>query len=156
MMKQRTFLFIASLLTGVIFFLTSCTPESCFEETNAFLKAYFYSSLTEKPAPPDSLTIYGINMSSAKIYNKAVKKQSALIPLNASTGSCTFIIRINGIKDTVTFTYSSFPHLISKECGYTFYHTVDTPVHTNNSIEKIIIRKNPVTILNEENIRIFY
>jgi hypothetical protein len=155
-MKQKACFFAFSVIAGAILSAISCTPESCFEETNAFLKAYFYSSQTEAAAPPDSLTIYGLNMSSAKIYNKAVKKQSAMIPLNASTGSCTFIIRINGITDTVTFTYSSFPHLISKECGYTFYHNIDTSSYTNNSIEKIIIRKNPVTILNEENIRIFY
>ncbi len=156
MMKQKKLIFFASLLAGVILCLTSCTPGSCFEETNAYLKAYFYSFETRKALPPDSLTVYGLNMSSKKIYDKTLKKQPAYLPLNALSPNCSFIIRINGKTDTLSFTYTSYPHLISKECGYTFYHTIDTPVYSTNIINTIEVRKNTVTTLHDENIRIFY
>jgi len=156
MMKQRNYFFIASLFAGLIIYWTSCTPGSCFEETNAYLKVYFYSSATDKALPPDSLTVYGLNMTSKKIYDGAAKKQPAYLPLNPSTPDCTFIIRINGKTDTLSITYTSYAHLISKECGYTFYHTIDTPVFSRNTIDKIDIRKNTVTTLHDENIRIFY
>jgi len=156
MMKQRIFLFIASLFAGMIFFLTSCTPGSCFEETNASLKAWFYSSETDKILAPDSITVYGLNRNSKKIYNKTAKPQKILLPLDASSRNCSFIIRINGKTDTLTITYSTFPHLISKECGYTFYHSIDTPVYSKNKIKALTVRKATITTLSEENIRIYY
>jgi hypothetical protein len=148
-------LFIA--LSGLILFLISCGPESCFEETNAFVKVTFCLNSTGKAVAPDSLTLYGINMDQYKIYNKSLKVSSALIPLNSETDKSTFIIRINGISDTLEFSYTSYPHLLSKECGYTFYHTLDTdPVFTKNAIVKMNIDKRTITTINEENIRIFY
>jgi hypothetical protein len=136
--------------------LHACTPQSCFEETDAFVKASFYKEETGAIAPPDSLTLYGIDMESSRLYNKGSKIQPALFPLNAATGISIFIIRINGISDTLTFTYTSYPHLISKECGYAFYHTIDTPVVTKNLIKSVTLMKNNITTLNEENIRINY
>lgn len=156
MIKRTSLYLCATMLAGLISVLDSCTPESCYEETNAYLKAWFYSEETGNALPPDSLTVYGLNRSSFKIYNKAVKPQPALLPLDASSQSCSFIVRINGITDTVNFTYTPYPHLISKECGYTFYFSIDTPVYSHNIINAVRVRKNTVTTLDEENIRIFY
>jgi len=146
------------ILSGLILFLFSCTPESCLEETNAFGKAFFYLSKTNKPTSPDSLTLYGINMDTSKIYFKSIKVQPALIPLNTATAKCIYIIKINGITDTLYLAYTSYPHLVSKECGYAFYHNLisDSLTYTTNIIDSIDIRKNTITTINEENIRIFY
>jgi Family of unknown function (DUF6452) len=143
------------ILSGLILFLLSCTPESCFEETESFLKASFYNN--GKLQAPDSLTIYGLNMETNKLYDKVRKVQPALIPLNSATTNCVYIIRINGITDTLEFRYSSYPHLVSKECGYTFYHNLDTDrIFTKHAIVNIYIGKRNITTINEENIRIFY
>lgn len=142
------------ILPGTILFLLSCTQGSCFEETESYLKASFYknSILTA----PDSLTLYGLNTDST-IYNKTASIQPALIPLNASTESCVFVIQINGVADTIEFQYSSYPHLISKECGYTFYHHLDTvPKYTQHVIDTIYVSNKTITNLNVENLRIFY
>lgn len=144
------------VLSGLILLLLSCTPESCFEETESFLKASFYDNVTKNLHAPDSLTIYGLNMETNKLYNKTRSVQPALMPLNAATGNCNYIIRINGITDTLELWYSSYPHLVSKECGYTFYHNLDTLTYTTNAIDSIYRRKNNITTINEENIRIFY
>ena len=99
------------ILSGFVLLLISCTPGSCFEETESYLKASFYSGdETKILTAPDSLTIYGLNDTN-KVYNKATKVEHALLPLNASTPECTFIIKINGITDTIKFTYTSYPHL---------------------------------------------
>jgi len=144
------------ILSGLILFMLSCTPESCFEETKSFLKASLYDNITKKMQAPDSLTAYGLNMETNKLYNKAKKLQIALLPLNALTDNCAFIIKINGITDTLELWYSSYPHLVSKECGYTFYHNLDTLTYTTNAIDSIYIRKNIITTINEENVQIFY
>lgn len=143
-------------LSGLGLMLFSCTPLSCIEETEAFVKASLYDKLLNKLHAPDSLTMYGLDLDTNKLYNKTLNVQPALIPLNASTDSCTYIMRMNGITDTLKFWYNSYPHLISKECGYTFYHVLDSLAFTNHLIDTIIIRNRIITTINEENLRIFY
>jgi|ERR1035437_322492 hypothetical protein len=144
------------ILPGIILYMLSCTAGSCFEETESYIKASFYDNATTKLLAPDSLTLYGLNNDSM-IYNKSISVQPALIPLNSSTDSCTFVIQINGVNDTIVFKYSSYPHLISKECGYTFYHHIDTVRnYTKHLIKDIYTANSTITNLNVENIRIFY
>jgi hypothetical protein len=135
--------------------LASCTQGSCFEETESYLKSSFYSYGTRKLAVPDSLTLYGLNNDSL-IYNKSNKVQPALIPLNSAQDSCIFVIIINGVTDTIKFRYNSYPHLISKECGYTFYHHLDTVISKYHAIKEIKISNRTITNLNVENIGIYY
>lgn len=145
-------------LSALILFMLSCTPESCFEETESFLKVSFYNNVTKRLQAPDSVTIYGLNMETDSLYNETLNVQRALLPLNTVTGSCVFIIRLNGITDSVEFGYTSYPHLLSKECGYTFYHNLipDSLTYSTNAIDLIEIRKSKITTINEENIRIYY
>lgn len=143
------------ILPAIIMFMLSCTAGSCFEETESYLKASFYNKTNL--SAPDSLTLYGLNTDSL-IYNNTAGVQPALIPLNASKDSCTFIIIINGVADTIEFRYTSYPHLISKECGYTYYHLLDTALNKPgyHAIKKIYVSNKTITNLNVENIRIFY
>jgi hypothetical protein len=145
------------VLSGFFLLFYSCTPQSCFEQTNALVKATLYLN-NKGLLAPDSLTIYGLNMETNKLYDKSKSITIALLPLNASESHSTFIIKINGITDTLEFWYTSYPHLVSKECGYTFYHNLipDSTFYSNNIIDYVDIRNNNITTLNEENIRIFY
>jgi len=151
---------IARYYTAVIFLaalsaiLLSCSPEACFDETNAYLKATFYSNDTKEKQTPDSLTVTGIGISE-KLYERKAGVQPGLFPLDASEGTCSFEIKINDVTDTVSFHYTSYPHLISKECGYTFYHRLDTFFCKNESFY-IYLSSDNITTANEENIRIFY
>jgi hypothetical protein len=136
-------------------FIFSCTPGSCFDETEARVKASMYLSATDKVHAPDSVSLFGLERDSA-IYKKTTNLTSVLFPLNPTVETCSFVIRINGVSDTVTFSYSSNAHFISKECGYTYYFTIDQPITTKNIIKKIVLTKETITNLNEENMRIYY
>ena len=105
--------------------------------------------------PPDSLTLYGIGKDSV-IYKKTSRVQPAMIPLNASAPGCRFLIKINGVDDTISFFYSTFAHLISKECGYTFFHDLDSVAFTRNMIDTIQVKLKTITTFNEPNIFIYY
>ena len=144
------------IITGLILSLNSCTPQACFDETESFLKATLYDYNTKKILAPDSLSMSGLNMTGSKIYNKSQGITVAQFPLNASTDTSVFMLEINGITDTIEFRYTSYPHLISKECGYTFYHILDTAFFTKHNIDSIFIKKDLITTLYEENIRIYY
>ena len=144
-------------LAGLLLFTCSCDQEACFEETNAYVKASLYLYETGKLNAPDSITVYGVNKESSKIYAKSKSITKALLPLDTDAGSCSFVLRINGVNDTISFLYSSYPHLLSKACGYTYYHTIsETPEHTTNLIDSVAINNNSITTLNAENIRIYY
>lgn len=156
-MRKRFKRHLTIVFPGIFLLLFSCTPESCYEDTISLVKISFYDYDTGNLVSPDSLTIFGLGMESAKIYNKTKKVQPALLPLNAAAESSIFIIRINGVNDTVQFSYSSYPHLVSKECGYTYYHTLDTNRHfTRNAIINIYYTNRIITTSNEENIMLYY
>jgi hypothetical protein len=133
----------------------SCVPGSCQEETVSKVKAGFYQTGTGKPLTADSVTLYGLGMESEKIYNNALNLQTISFPLNASSDTSILILRINGNNDTVTLVYTSYPHLVSKECGFTFYHVLDTVFNTRTDIDFLKKIQN-ITTVNEENIRIYY
>lgn len=154
--NKHYFMIALVALTAII---NSCTPESCLEDdTQSYVNATFYiNDGTGLIKAPDTLTIYGVGRSNLLLYDKALNVSTVSLPLDASAESCDFIFIINGITDTVSFTYNSYPHFISKECGYTFFHnlTLAEP-KTTNSIDNIYIVDNNVLISKKENIRIFY
>jgi hypothetical protein len=155
-MKDRFFR-LFSFLLPVMFFhtLISCTPQACQDETLSLVKANFYKTTTGKITAPDSVTLYGLGRDTAKIYSRKASLQTALIPLDAAAYTSVFVLKINNITDTVTVKYSSYPHLVSKECGYTFFHIMDTVYGRREEIVFTIKNKN-ITTFNDENIRIFY
>jgi hypothetical protein len=106
--------------------------------------------------PPDSVTVYGIGKEYDTIYKKAVNVQPAQFPFNPAEITCGFLVRINGVSDTLVVWYESYPHLISRECGITFYHTLDSVFSTKNLVDTVIISNSKISTVNEENIRIFY
>lgn len=153
-MRKLNFKYFIPFLAVLLLNLNSCTPGSCVDETEALVKAYFYKA--GKLTAPDSLTIYGLGKDTSLIYNKAVKVTVARLPLNAGAESTTFIIKNKGVTDTLTLFYTTYPHLISKECGYTYYHTIEDPLYTLHGITSVTVKKNTITTANEENINIFY
>lgn len=146
---------LSVLLISLALFI-SCTPQACQEETASLVKATLYINRTDSIKAPDSLTVYGLGIDTIKIYDKSAGITIARLPLDSSSESCTYIFIINGITDTLTFNYSNYPHLISKECGFTYYHTLESYNVKGSAVDTIIIRNRNITTLNEENIRIFY
>lgn len=154
-MRRTLQVFAAILISGFSLLNSSCLELSCIDETEAFVKAGFYSYSTKSAAIPDSITLYGLNKDSI-IYKKVKLTPPALIPLKDSASVSFFVIKINGVNDTLEFQYWSYPHLISKECGYSMFHTVDTIFHTKHAIDSISRVNENITTENVENIRIFY
>ena len=152
--KNKLFLLIMLVVFPLHFF--RCTPESCLEETTSFINATFYKTSTSKPAMPDSVTVFGIGKEDFRLYSKSTGLSGLRLPLNPSAGECGFVIKINNTTDTLRFRYTSFPHLVSKECGFTYYHTLDTTLVYGNAITRVVERNKNITTFNEENIRIYF
>jgi hypothetical protein len=144
------------LLLPGIRLLHSCTPETCTGETTSFVHVSFYKAATNKLAAPDSITVVGIGMDTTRLYNSAHNTSSINLPLNSSTDSCGFIIKINNITDSLKFVYTSYPHLISKECGITFFYSLESTRAGGSAIDTILIFNKNITTFYGENIRIIY
>jgi hypothetical protein len=144
------------ILVIIIKLIASCTPQSCLQETTSFLNAGFYKTGTGTPLAPDSITVFGIGNETNMLYDQAPKLTSINLPLNASSDACGFVIKVNNITDTLRFIYSSRPYLISKECGITFFFTLDSVMVSGTIVDTIVVTNNNITIFNAENIRIFY
>lgn len=153
---RRAKLSVLFLLALVIRLTLSCTPESCIGETTSFVHVTFYNASTNKLKAPDSITVFGIGRDTARLYSKALNTSSINLPLDASSESCRFIIKINNVTDSVKFIYSSYPHLISKECGITFFYKLDSLRAGGSAIDTILIFNKNITTFNGENIRIIY
>ena len=152
MTKTIAFLFVA----GFLILLTSCLDVECIQETKAYMKVSFYSYETKTVASPDSVSLYGAN-NDIKIYDNQKKiTLPALIPLKDSDNESKFIIKINGTEDTIQFVHSSFLHFISKECGYSMWHAIDTVYFTTNEIDSISLTNKEITLRNAVNVAIFY
>jgi hypothetical protein len=156
-MKIRSISLYALLLFLLMMrIISSCTPDSCIGETTSFLNAGFYKSGTNTANAPDSVTIFGIGKETNKLYSRAIKLTKVSLPLDASRDTCGFVIKINNITDTMRFVYSSYPHLISKECGITFFYSLDLVIVSGSIVDTVTIKNKNITTFNEENIRIFY
>jgi hypothetical protein len=155
-MRKYTPVSLTQILSVAILILHSCVSESCFDETIPFIRASFYRTGSNLVQVPDSITVYGIGNESVKVYNKARNVSVMELPLDASSEECGFVIKINTVTDTLRFTYTNYYHLISKECGITFFHILDSYKVSGIQVDTIIIRNNNITTSHEENIRIFY
>jgi hypothetical protein len=120
------------------------------------LNARFFRTGTGTSITADSVTLYGLGRDTSKIYDNATNLNSISFPLDSGSDSCSFFIKINSLTDTVTFYYTNYTHLVSKECGYTFYHTLTTPPKHNKPLPDYNIMNGNITTVNGENIRIFY
>ena len=135
---------------------SGCTPESCYEETKSGVKGGFYETGSGLNIAADSLTVYGVGMETDLIYQNVKDRKDLVLSLDPALQSCSFVVIINSVADTVTFNYTSFPHLVSKECGYAFFHTITSHSSTNNLIDTVLLRNPNIKIPYEENIRIFF
>ena len=121
------------------------------------MRVSFYDYEKETKVLPESVTLYGADNDVA-IYGDKNKEISlpALFPLKNSDNETEFIITINGTTDTIRFVHSNSLHLISKECGYTMFHTIDTVYFTTNEIDSISLINKDITLRKTENVAIFY
>ena len=147
MTKTIVSLFFACLTLVLI----SCSGDECLEDTRVNMRVSFYNYEDKTKSSPESVTLYGID------NEEAIKVTSpALFPLKNSDTETGFIITINGTTDTIWFLHSNSLHFISKECGYTMYHSIDTVYFTTNEIDSISLINKDITLRKTEHVEIYY
>jgi len=151
MAKTLLYIFIAALS----FLLASCLDIECVNKAEVQVKTFFYDYNTKQLAVPDTITLHGIDRDE-KIYDNKKITPPALLPLRADGNETKFVIEINGTTDTIRFVHSNTFRLISKECGYLMFHTIDSIFFTKHGIDSISLSSKEINFNNIENVAIFY
>jgi len=136
--------------------LPACSQQACYDDTDPLVNVSLFVSGTGAAQKTDSLKITGLTGSTPVELFKAASVSRFSVPLNPAEETSVMVITLNGVADTATISYSSFVHLVSPECGYTFFNVIKGLSTTHNIIDSLIIENKNITINGERNMRLFY
>lgn len=152
-MKSGLHITVLALLTLLT---QACSEQACYDDVDPLVNVILLESGTGAAKKSDSLKVTGLAFPSpvALVTETSVTKFS--IPLNPAAETSVIVILLNGIADTATISYTTFIHLVSPECGYTFYSVIQGLNTTHNIIDSLIIENKNITVDGERNMRLFY
>ncbi len=146
--------FIGLLFLPVI--ISSCSTGACYDDLDPLLNFGLFTSGTGAVKKANTIKIIGELPPNDTILvdNKSVSSFSLM--LNPAGQSVTLYITLDDVSDTAVISYDSYPHLVSAECGYTFYNEITELSTTHNIIDTLIIENKNVTLNGERNLRLFF
>jgi hypothetical protein len=144
----------------ILVFLTllspACSEQACYDDTDPLVNVILLESGTGAAKNSVSLKITGLTGVSPVDLVTATSVAKFSFPLNPAEETSVIVIVLNDIADTATISYTNFVHLVSPECGYTFYSVVQGLNTTHNIIDSLIIENKNITVDGERNMRLFY
>jgi len=154
-MKNLTFTVI--IIYCFALSLDSCTSDSCFEDTDPLVVVELLSKDTGVAMKCDSIKVYGVRDTFDTLLVDEEKVSKISFSLDPLHNEALYYFTINKIVDTVTISYSNYPHMISTACGYTIYSDISgPPITTHHIIDGINVDNKSVTLNGERNLRLFY
>ena len=142
-------------LSFILVYMPGCSTEGCDEEMKVNLRSTLYESGTGEPVVMDSITIYGLNSPDTTLY-LLDEMDEVNLPLDPTGTSSIFIIQSGLDIDTFEVSYTSYPHFVSKSCGYIYLFELDDITYTSSGIDTVLIINSLVRNTDEENIRTFF
>lgn len=136
--------------------LSACSEQACYDDKDPVVNVSLFTSGTGASQKSVSLKITGLTGSSPIELFTATSVSNFSVPLNPAEETSVMVITLNGVADTATVNYSSFVHLVSPECGYTFFNILEGLNTTHNIIDSLIIENKNITVDGERNLRLFY
>ncbi len=153
--SRFSFLLLAAFLPAL---LSSCQDdEVCEEATANELRIGFYPTGQEEEfwATIDSLMVYTLEQPGIPVHDTLFSVSILELPLNTNAGSSTFIIDFFASRDTLSLQYERETHLVSVECGFTMFFTLEHVEYTTHYIDGLVIEEPYVTNSLDEHIKIF-
>ncbi len=138
------------------FVIGSCSVQPCYEETDPLMNTLLLASGTGESATADSLRVRGVSATDTVEFVDERNATSFSLPLDPASDLSLFYITVNGIHDTAVIYYTRLPHLVSPECGYTFFNTVTGVSTTHNIIDTLIIENSKVDLDGKKNLHLFF
>jgi len=148
--------FRITVLVLLTLLLPACSEQACYDDTDPLVNVILLESGTGAAKNSVSLKITGLTGVSPVELVTATSVARFSLPLNPAEETSVIVIVLNGIADTATISYTNFVHMVSPECGYTFYSIVQGLNTTHNIIDSLIIENKNITVDGERNMRLFY
>ncbi len=148
--------FRITVLVFLTLLLPACSEQACYDDTDPLVNVILLESGTGAAKNSVSLKITGLTGVSPVELVTATSVARFSLPLNPAEETSVIVIVLNGIADTATISYTNFVHMVSPECGYTFYSVVQGLNTTHNIIDSLIIENKNITVDGERNMRLFY
>ena len=155
-MKRLSVISVIAIMATLVMFLSSCSVQPCYEETNPLLKTVLLASGTGEAAKADSLRVYTYRETDTLRFINLKGASAFSVPLDPASDESEFLITLNGITDTAVIRYSRKPHLVSPECGYTIISELTGLKTTHNIIDTLIIENKSVNLDGQKNLHLFY
>jgi hypothetical protein len=150
--------YLMFLLSSSLLFTACGDNEVCEDATANKLRIGFYiaGQETETIASVNSLTVYALAKPDNLIYDNQNNVSSIELPLNPLDDECAFVLSYNESADTLWFSYHREEHLISVECGFTLFFTIQNVDHTTHFMEALGINNAYVTNNFDEHIKVYF
>lgn len=141
------------LTTGL---LTACDEEEvCDQSVYSSLNVGFYKSGDEEQdTSVQNFSCYGVGADSM-LYDVKNNLSRLALPLNPSTGSCSFVLIFDSIPDTLTLSYDQELVFVSYPCGFAPHYSITEKYESHNVIDSIKIENSEVNPQSEENVKIY-
>jgi len=159
--KPHILLFLL-FITSSFAWISCDSNKECDQTTDIYSTAFLYTiDETETPADINALsannfTLFAAEKASDLLIDNASGVQGFNLPLNPQAVSTAFVLNNNGVQDTIVFSHTPELHMISVSCGFTYFFTIHSVVHTENGIHSVTITDSIVDIYERENISIYY
>ncbi|MGL4993786.1 MAG: DUF6452 family protein [Bacteroidales bacterium] len=144
--------------------IVGCGNEGCQETISVNARCSFYKKSNNKSFSFDSITVYGVGApDDSLLYNRSTSQSYVKLPLKKFTEESSYVFHFQGAeseiidkKDTVTFYYKNQSYFISEDCGTVVHHLVDSVIYTRHYIDSLIIAKQSIINLDEENLLLLF
>lgn len=141
--------------------LGSCNTSGCIENQNSIPLAGFYSYTTGQAISIDSVAIGGVGAPDDSLLNTGRAVSTIYLPLRSTAHTTSFYIRylqrnMDGMADTISFSYDSEPRFVSEDCGAMYFYRITSVSHTSLLIDSIGITDSLITNADIERIRIYF
>jgi len=136
--------------------ISTCSSGACYEDMDPLMNGAMYASGTGLSQKAATLKIEGFTPTDTLDLVNSSSVATFSLMLNPEVQSVTLHITLNSVVDTAVINYTSYPHLVSQECGYTFFSSITGLNTTHNIIDSLIIENKSVTLNGERNLRLFY
>ena len=152
--------YVLTSLLWALLLLPGCQEEVvCEDATATKLRIGFYNKPatgSSTPATIDSLTVYILSSQQDTVYDNRKNVSRIELSLNPNEDISSFVFTFPEATDTFHVHYDRKLHLISVDCGFTMFYSLEELQTTNHRIIQHEITNNLVSNTIDEHIKIYF
>ncbi|MBN1650960.1 MAG: hypothetical protein JW857_06510 [Bacteroidales bacterium] len=160
-MKKISCLLISLIVLGIS---SSCLKNEICSPYAIELNAVIYTLIENEndglfdtiPYAINIDSIYAPYIDSVNLLGNEVDIASLNFPLDNANNESSFVLSIDGVKDTVTFSYEKHILFNSVKCGITNTYTITSFHYSTHSLKALVLINPEIDVISKENIQFIF